>query len=97
VKGLDIFFKRNVNLPSEEIGGEMVVLDADNDIFFSSNAVGLLIWRELSEPRSLSDLCATIVENFEGADYATVQADVTEFVDSLVDRGLARKVLEASN
>ena len=85
-------FQRNSNLPSEEIGGEVVVLDVENDLLFSSNVIGSFIWRELSTPKSLDELCSAIVANFRGADFKTVEADVTEFVDLLSSKGLVRTV-----
>ena len=91
-----ILFKRNSDLPSEEVGGEVVVLDVENDLLFSSNLIGSFIWRELSEPKSLNDICFAIVENFQGAEFKTVESDVTEFIDLLLAKGLARKLTQAT-
>ena len=69
-----------------------MVLDVENDLLFSSNVIGSFIWRELSTPKSLDELCSAIVANFTGADFKTVEADVTEFVDLLSSKGLVRTV-----
>jgi len=89
-----MLFRRITTLPSEEIGGEFVILDAENDLFFSSNAVGTLVWRELAEGRSLDELCDAVVANFDGAERAIVKADLTEFLDDLSKRNLVERIVQ---
>jgi len=86
-------YKRNTNLPSEIVGGEIVFLDAGNDLFLSSNEVGALVWSELEHPRSLDELCLKVIDVFDGAERSVVEADLTEFLAALLEKNLVRKLL----
>lgn len=76
-------------LPFEEVGGELVILDVENDVFFSSNAVGMAIWKSIEEPKSVDDLCAIIKDAFNDVRCEDIEKDVNEFIQELLERDLA--------
>ena len=71
----------------EDVGGETVILDLDDDTFLRLNAAGAVLWRELAEPRRLEALAAALERDF-GIDSSTAVADATAFVTDLHGRGL---------
>lgn len=81
-------FKRVADLPSETVSGDLLIVDAERDLFFSSNPVGAFIWSKLEAAISLDELSDAVVETFEGAERASVKSDVLEFIDALLLQGI---------
>lgn len=50
---------------STEIKGETVLLQLGSGKYFSLNPVGNLIWSQLSEAKTVSQLCETVVEEYD--------------------------------
>ena len=88
---MSVLYVRSTNLPYEKVGGDLVLVDAVNGFFCTSNQVGAFIWEELSEPRTSDDLCDAIVHNFDGAEPSAVKNDVEEFLDSLLSNDLVEQ------
>jgi hypothetical protein len=60
--------------------------------YFGLNAVGMRVWELLGErPRTVAELSAAICEEFD-VEPAACQADVTTFVQSLIDNGVVHEV-----
>ena len=70
------------------LGGEIVLLDPGQGVYFSLNEVGARVWELIEEPASVQSLCERIVEEFE-VDLQTCSQDVLRVVSDLVERGLA--------
>ena len=84
-------YKKVAALPSETVGRDLLVVDADRDLFFSSNPVGAFIWANLDSSKSIDDLTSLILGEFEGADPAAVKQDVQEFVDAMCEQGIVER------
>jgi len=84
-------YKRVAALPSETVGSDLLVVDADRDLFFSSNPVGAFIWANLDSSKSIDDLTSLIVDEFEGADPVAVKQDVQAFVDDMCEHGIVER------
>jgi len=64
------------------VGGEAVILQLDNGVYYSLNPVGARVWALLQEPRTLAELVERVVEEFDvGAERC--QADVAELLAAL--------------
>jgi hypothetical protein len=74
---------------SAEVGGEVVLLNTATGYFHQLNAVGSYLWRHITEPHTIGELCARAVADFE-ADEQTCQRDIGDFVQELHNRGLVR-------
>lgn len=75
--------------------GELIILDDEEEQFFTSNAVASLIWLALETPKSSDALVAAIVEHFDGVDAATARVDLDELLTALKARGLVSEVATA--
>ena len=71
----------------EDVGGETVILDLDDDTFLRLNAAGAVLWKELAEPSPLGALAAALERDF-GVDASTAVTDATAFVEDMHGRGL---------
>jgi hypothetical protein len=69
------------------VDDELVMLDTRISSYFGLDRVGRRIWELLEEPRSLDDLCAVLVTEYD-IDDATCRADLTHFVESLLEKDL---------
>lgn len=78
---------RTSDISARTIGGETIVLDLPNSQYFAITGVGSRVFELLGEERSLDDLVATVVAEFE-VDDATARRDVTAFVGRLRDAQL---------
>lgn len=71
--------------------GMGVLLHLESGQYHNVNEVGAEICRALAEPRTVADLVATVrAAHPDAAD--GVEADVTGFVDAMVERDLIRVV-----
>lgn len=66
---------------------ETVVLDIEGGTYFGVDNVGRLIWDLLASPQPTSEIIAEVCNRYDvEADQA--EADVHEFIDSLITSGL---------
>jgi len=68
-----------------------VVLSVRAGSYFSLNAVASDIWTMLAEPRSVGQIFDALAQSHD-VDAATLARDVTPFLQTLVERRLARLV-----
>ena len=72
---------------SRLVGDETVLLDLASGIYFGLDGVGKCIWESVAEGKSLAQAVVVITSEFE-VDDAQAQADVLEFANTLIERGL---------
>ena len=72
---------------SRLVGDETVLLNLETGIYFGLDGVGQRIWDAVVEGDSLEQIAAKIVSDYD-VDEAHAQADVLEFANELVERGL---------
>ncbi len=78
---------RNERAIVEDVGGETVILDLDDDTFLRLNTAGAVLWKALDEPRSIESLAAALEEHFD-VDAPTALTDASAFVENMCERGL---------
>jgi phage baseplate assembly protein W len=87
----DAHIARAEGLVASDVNGEVVILSIEVGHFFHLNATGSRIWNLLDAPMTLAALSAAMAERFAvGADEC--RRDVTEFVQSMLERGLLERV-----
>ncbi len=69
------------------VGEETVLVNMDDEQYYSLDPVGSLIWEALSEGRTLGDVARDLVERFE-IDQAVAETDVGDLVAELSAAGL---------
>jgi coenzyme PQQ synthesis protein D (PqqD) len=73
---------RTADISARTIGGETIVLDLPSSQYFAITGIGSRVFELLSEERSVDDLVAAILAEYD-VDEATARQDVEAFVDRL--------------
>ncbi len=93
---LDTLIRQHPDQIAAEADGEVLMMHIESGNYFGLNEVASFIWNQLDEPRSIAELCAAIQTEFE-VDEALCQADAMDFLQGMIDDGLAQVVETASN
>jgi len=86
-------YQRHPNVRLTALEGEGVVLHLDDRRYFTVNATGLTLLESLREPRTLDDLVAALVGEYE-VESAEALATARAFLAQCTKRGVVR-TLEA--
>jgi hypothetical protein len=81
------FVRRGDRLAARQVGGEMVILSADDSSLFVLNEVGTLIWEAADGRTTLEGIAGGVCREFD-VDAETAQRDVAEFVRALAAAGV---------
>lgn len=73
---------RTSDISARTIGGETIVLDLPKSRYFAITGIGSRIFQLLAEERSMDELVAAVVEEYD-VDESTARTDVATFVDRL--------------
>ena len=68
-------------------GDETVILDLASGTYFGLDPVGARIWALMAEGRALSEICETMLEEYE-VEREQLEADVLRLAAELSERGL---------
>lgn len=74
-----------------DLSAGAALLDLGSSTYYKLNGVGADIWRELSEPKSASELCAFVVERFD-TDLAQCEDDVSALLTEFLEQRLVQFV-----
>jgi hypothetical protein len=80
-------FKKAARQVSCQINDEVAILDMDRSLYFGLEGAGVQVWEALEKPRSIAELCDTLLETFD-VSRAKCEEDVLELVSSLQQEGL---------
>lgn len=79
----------------EELDGECVILDMDRNVYFGLEAMGRALWGLLQRGESVEAIVEAMQHKYEGMKSAEqIIADVDQFVEKLLSRGLLHEVIE---
>ncbi len=92
---LDTLIRQHPDQIAAEADGEVLMMHIESGNYFGLNEVASFIWNQLDEPRSIAELCAAIQTEFE-IDETRCQADAMDFLQGMIDDGLAQVVETAS-
>jgi hypothetical protein len=79
---------RNEGLLSAEVDGELMAMSVERGMCYGLNAVGTRIWALIAEPRSISDLCAQLRQEFD-VEEEECRRDLVDLLEELRAEGLA--------
>jgi len=86
---LETVLRRNEEILHAPVGTEeAVMMSVDAGKYYGVNAVGARVWELLETPRTISQLCAQICEEFD-IDPSTCQTALLKFADELIANGVA--------
>ena len=71
---------------SAQVGGEMVMMSTERGTYLGLSDIGARIWELIERPRSVDELCAELVKEFEVTD-AVCRADVNALLNDLAAQG----------
>lgn len=74
---------------SQEVNGETVLLNLNNDSFFGLDAIGTRIWQLICEFGDLDKVHAVMLEEFDVSD-AQLRHDINQLIKKLVEAGLVK-------
>ena len=72
---------------SQEVDGEMVLLDMNSEHYFGLDTVGCDIWRAIQERNSLQAVYETMLNNYD-VEAEPLKKDLEVFIGQLKDAGL---------
>ena len=82
-----------VSIPAQvmarQVGEETVILDLASGTYFGLDPVGARIWELLGEGRALADVCEVMLDEYE-VSRDELERDLSELLDTLVDKGLTK-------
>ena len=70
------------------VGDELILFDEDAGAYFATGPVGARIWNLIESERSIADICAVLLDEFD-VDSATCESASMEFLRELREQGLA--------
>jgi hypothetical protein len=83
----DSLIVRNDSLLTAEVDGELMAMSIERGTCYGLNGVGTRIWALLAEPRTLDDLCAALLREYD-VDAAQCRREVIDLLDELCAEGL---------
>ncbi len=72
---------------TREVGGEMLLLNSDTELYFALNTSGAAMYELLIDGRSTEEVVAEIAERF-GAERERVHGDLEALISTLESKGL---------
>ncbi len=83
-------FTQSRDVIARDVGGETVLLDLENGVYFGLNSVGGRIWSMLEgQSRSIAEITQILVEEYD-IDAAQAGADVIALANDLLANGLIK-------
>ena len=88
---LDATLSRTAEILYAAVGEEeAVMMSVAAGRYYGLNAVGRRIWELLERPRTVTELCMRLCEEFE-VDAQTCEAEVLTYVDTLIGNGIVHE------
>ena len=82
---------RDPDLVAADMDGDLVMMSIDNGEYYGVGGVGPRIWELLESPRTVEQITAAIVEEFD-VEADTCREDMLGFIRQLLDMGLVRRI-----
>jgi hypothetical protein len=79
----------NENVFSQEVDGEIVLLDMESENYFGLDEIGAAFWQLLQSHEILQDVLERLLEMYD-VEEAVLQKDLESFVKRLDENGLVR-------
>lgn len=87
--GSNMLVREDEGLLTAEVNGELIGMSVEQGTCYGFNGVGTRIWELLAEPRSIDDLCAQLLSEFE-VDADRCKEEVVALLEELRAEGLVR-------
>ncbi len=84
-------FRRNPDIVERQVGESLFLAEAAGEAIFQLNETGAALWRLLAEPAGLIDAAQLFHQAFPERDYADIEAELSNLLSNLHNRGLIVK------
>ncbi|SKA33349.1 Coenzyme PQQ synthesis protein D (PqqD) [Enhydrobacter aerosaccus] len=84
-------FRRSAGQVSCTINGEVAILSLEKAVYFGLQGAGVQIWEALEQPRSVDDLCRSVMSEFEVSP-EQCRKDVVRLLAEMRKEGLVESV-----
>lgn len=91
---LTTLVRQNPDQVAAEADGEVLMMHIESGTYYGLNDVGSFIWKQLTAPRTVQEVCAAIQSEFE-VDASRCTEDALTFLQGMVEDGLV-DVVDAS-
>ena len=91
---MSVFVRRGERLAARKVGGEMVILSADDSSLLVLNEVGTAIWEAADGATTVQAIADRVCALYD-VDAGTALRDVDEFVQALASAGIISTSTEA--
>ena len=89
-------YQRSQEAIFSEVGDDIVALHVERGTCYGMENVTSIVWQMLSEPLTLEQLCARLVEMYE-VDPATCRADVAPLLAELEAEGMVQRIADSTD
>lgn len=87
--------KQSARQVSCNLNEEVAILDLEKSVYFGLEGVGAHVWHALEQPRSVDEICRSVVGAFDVAE-PQCRSDVLQFLSRLEAMGLVEVVGDAA-
>ena len=81
----DTLVKRNPELVHSDMDGETVMMSIEQSEYYGLDSVGTRIWNLIEEEMSVSDICTSLVSEYE-VEKQQCQQDVIHFLQDMIEQ-----------
>ena len=82
----------NPSFTVREIGDEMIFISDKGDMLHTLNAVGASLWRHIDGKRSVQDILALLIDEYDVPE-SRASKDIQRFFDELAQKEIVQWVL----
>lgn len=82
---------RNEDNLASKIHDEIVMVDVTQGNYFGLNSVGSVIWELLDKPKSIDEICSSLMEEYD-IDLDSCKKEVSDFIEDLKKQKLVHNV-----
>lgn len=87
LRGSDVVARRDSELLTTEVDGELIAMSVDKGTCYGLNSVGTRIWALVAEPQSIDCLCDRLFTEFD-VEEEVCRREVVDLLERLVAEGL---------
>jgi coenzyme PQQ synthesis protein D (PqqD) len=84
---MSLFVRQGDRLAARKVGGEMVILSADDSSLFVLNEIGTVVWEAADGRTPVHTIADAVCQQYE-VDPDTALRDVQEFVEAMAAAGV---------
>lgn len=77
--------KKSPNAIESEIDGDVVLMNLDNNEYYSMDNIGSTIWKMLEEPKTIAEILEQLMEIYD-VSAETCEKDTMKFLNQLLDK-----------